>query len=98
MNAHVITGHEDPNTPEGLHSKPRREQCKVRRHRDVNPTVAGAIRGGCWGAFVGLLFLHPLLGIAVGAASGAVRGAVRRARSDPKINDGLATELSEQEA
>jgi uncharacterized membrane protein len=77
--------------------KPRYEQRKVRRHQAVNPTVAGAIRGGCWGAFVGLLFLHPLLGIAVGAASGAVRGAVRRRRSDPKINDELATELSDSE-
>lgn len=36
----------------------------------MNLTAAGALGGGFWGTLVGLLFLNPLLGAAVGAASG----------------------------
>lgn len=41
-----------------------------------NLTAAGAVSGGFWGALVGLLFLNPGLGIAVGATTGAVSGAL----------------------
>src|SRR5262249_41755619 len=37
---------------------------KVRLHQAVSVTAAGAIRGGFWGALIGLLFLNPLLGFA----------------------------------
>ena len=40
---------------------------KVRLHQSLNLTTAGALGGGFWGALVGLLFLNPLLGAAVGA-------------------------------
>ena len=33
----------------------------------LNLTTAGAIGGGFWGSLVGLLFLNPILGAAVGA-------------------------------
>ena len=34
--------------------------------------------GGFWGALVGLIYLNPLLGMAVGAASGAAAGGPER--------------------
>ena len=40
---------------------------KVALHQAVNLTATGAVGGGMWGALVGLLFLNPLLGAAVGA-------------------------------
>ena len=49
---------------------------KVKVHQPVNLTAAGAIRGGFWGSLMGLLFLNPLLGMAVGATAGAVSGAL----------------------
>jgi len=39
-------------------------------------TGAGAASGGFWGC-IGMLFLDPLLGVAVGAASGALGGALQ---------------------
>jgi len=49
---------------------------KVRLHQAINLTAVGALRGGFWGALIGLIFLNPLLGMAVGAAAGAVSGAL----------------------
>src|SRR5271166_747554 len=49
---------------------------KVKLHQAVNLTAAGAVGGGFWGALIGLIFLNPLLGMAVGAAAGAVSGAL----------------------
>jgi uncharacterized membrane protein len=56
---------------------------KVKLHQAINLTAAGAASGGFWGALVGLIFLNPLLGLAVGAGTGAVAGAL----SDVGIND-----------
>ena len=42
---------------------------KVRLHQAVNVTAAGAVSGGFWGALIGMLFLNPLLGMAVGATA-----------------------------
>ena len=63
---------------------------KVRLHQAVNLTAAGAMRGGFWGALIGLIFLNPLLGIAVGAAAGAVAGAL----TDVGINDKFMKDLA----
>jgi uncharacterized membrane protein len=49
---------------------------KVKVHQPVNLTAAGAVRGGFWGTLIGLLFLNPLIGLAVGATAGAVSGAL----------------------
>lgn len=46
----------------------------VQLHQAVNLTAIGAAGGGFWGALVGLLFLNPLLGAAVGAGAGALSG------------------------
>jgi uncharacterized membrane protein len=56
---------------------------RVKLDQAVNLTAAGAVSGGFWGALVGLIFLNPLLGLAVGATTGAVSGAL----SDVGIND-----------
>jgi uncharacterized membrane protein len=67
---------------------------KVKLHQIHSTVKAGAVSGGFWGALVGLIFLNPLLGMAVGAASGAAAGAL----SDVGINDqfikGLADNLT----
>jgi uncharacterized membrane protein len=64
---------------------------KVKLHQIISTTKAGAISGGFWGALIGLIFLNPLLGMAVGAASGAAAGAL----SDVGINDEFMKNLAE---
>jgi uncharacterized membrane protein len=44
-----------------------------------------------WGALIGLLFLNPLAGAAVGAAAGAVSGRL----TDVGINDAFMKEVSQ---
>src|SRR5262250_398143 len=63
---------------------------KVKLHQAVNLTAAGAVSGGFWGTLVGLIFLNPLLGLAVGAGAGAVSGAL----SDVGINDQFMKDLA----
>lgn len=46
----------------------------VKLHQAVNLTAAGAAGGGLWGALIGLIFLNPLAGAAVGAGAGALAG------------------------
>lgn len=66
---------------------------KIRLHQSVNIPAIGAVSGTFWGALIGLIFMNPLLGAAIGAGSGALTGAI----ADYGINDdfmkGLATEL-----
>lgn len=54
----------------------RNEKGRVKLRQLHNLTAAGAARGGFWGALIGLLFLNPLFGFALGAAAGAVSGAL----------------------
>jgi uncharacterized membrane protein len=63
---------------------------KVKLNQAVNLTAAGALSGGFWGSLIGLIFLNPLLGLAVGAASGAASGAL----TDIGINDDFMKELA----
>jgi uncharacterized membrane protein len=64
---------------------------KVRLRQMYNLTAAGAVSGGFWGTLVGVLFLNPLFGMAVGAAAGALSGAL----SDVGIDDNFMKELAE---
>ncbi|HET6389902.1 DUF1269 domain-containing protein [Hyphomicrobium sp.] len=68
----------------------RREDGKVKLNQLMNTTAAGAISGGFWGTLVGLIFLMPLLGAAVGVASGALGGAL----ADFGINDDFMKKLA----
>ena len=63
---------------------------KIKLHQTVNLTAAGAASGGFWGMLIGLMFLNPLLGLAVGASAGAVSGAL----VDLGINDQFMKDLA----
>jgi uncharacterized membrane protein len=63
---------------------------KVSLHQSVNLPAAGAVSGGFWGTLIGLIFMVPILGLAVGAAAGAVSGAL----SDVGINDKFMKDLA----
>ncbi|HWK28353.1 MAG TPA: DUF1269 domain-containing protein [Solirubrobacter sp.] len=47
---------------------------KIKLHQAMSVAGAGAVGGALWGGLIGLLFLAPLFGMAIGAASGAVAG------------------------
>jgi uncharacterized membrane protein len=64
---------------------------KVRLRQMYNLTAAGAASGGFWGALIGLIFLNPLFGFAIGAAAGAISGALR----DVGIDDNFMKELGQ---
>lgn len=64
---------------------------KVKLRQLYNLTAAGAISGGFWGSLIGLLFLNPLFGLAIGASAGAISGAL----SDVGIDDTMLKKLAE---
>ena len=64
---------------------------KVKLHQAMNLTAAGAASGGFWGLLLGMVFLSPLLGWAVGAGAGALSGKL----SDVGIDDNFMKELGE---
>lgn len=66
------------------------EKGDVKLNQLFSMTGAGATSGGFWGLLIGILFLNPLLGVAVGAASGALGGKL----TDVGINDKFMKELS----
>jgi uncharacterized membrane protein len=66
------------------------ENGKIKLHQAVNLTALGAVSGGFWGSLIGLIFLNPLLGMAMGAAAGAASGAL----TDVGIDDNFMKELA----
>jgi uncharacterized membrane protein len=66
---------------------------KVKLHQAVNLTATGALSGGFWGSLIGLIFLNPLLGLAMGAAAGAVSGALTDVGIDDKFMKDLAATM-----
>ncbi len=69
----------------------RDDKGKVKLRQMHNLTAGGALSGGFWGMLIGILFLNPLFGFAVGAAAGAISGAL----SDVGINDAFMKKLAE---
>lgn len=67
----------------------RNDKGKVKLHQSFSPAGAGAAGGALWGGLIGLIFLQPLLGMAIGAASG---GAVN-AFADYGVDDGFMKTL-----
>ena len=61
----------------------RQQDGSVKLNQLVNMTAVGAASGAFWGSMIGLLFLNPLLGAAVGAGAGALGGRL----NDVGIND-----------
>jgi uncharacterized membrane protein len=62
---------------------------KIKLHQAVSTTGTGAAGGALWGGLIGLLFLAPLFGMAIGAASGALAGKM----TDTGVNDKFMKEL-----
>lgn len=67
------------------------EKGRVRLNQIVTPWMVGATGGSFWGLLIGLLFLHPLLGVVSGAAAGTVAGAL----SDFGIRDDFMKEVAD---
>jgi uncharacterized membrane protein len=65
---------------------------KIKLNQAMNPTSAGALGGAAWGGLIGLLFLAPVVGMAVGAASGALGGKM----SDVGVDDKFMKQLGEK--
>jgi uncharacterized membrane protein len=65
---------------------------KIKLDQAISTTGAGAAGGALWGGLIGLIFLAPLLGMAVGAASGALGGKM----TDVGVNDNFMKELGGQ--
>src|SRR5262249_20596536 len=49
---------------------------KIKLHQAMSTTGVGAASGALWGGLIGLIFLAPLFGMAIGAAAGGVAGKV----------------------
>jgi uncharacterized membrane protein len=62
---------------------------KIKLHQAMSTTGAGAAGGALWGGLIGLIFLAPLFGMAIGAASGAVAGKL----TDTGVDDNFMKEL-----
>jgi uncharacterized membrane protein len=62
---------------------------KIKLHQAISTTSTGAAGGALWGGLIGLLFLAPLFGMAIGAASGAAMGKM----TDVGVNDDFMKEL-----
>jgi uncharacterized membrane protein len=69
----------------------RDQNGKVKLDQAVSLTKAGAVGGGFWGMLIGLIFLNPLLGAAIGATAGAVSGRFTDLGIDDKMMKELAT-------
>jgi uncharacterized membrane protein len=65
-------------------------QGHVKLNQLVNTTAAGAVSGAFWGSLIGLIFLMPLAGAALGAASGTLGGYL----TDVGINDNWMKETA----
>jgi uncharacterized membrane protein len=75
----------------------RKTDGKVKLHQ---PSLAGvgAASGARWGGLIGLIFLVPLFGMAIGAASGAAAGALSDTGVDDNFLKQLGSELDEGKA
>lgn len=65
---------------------------KIKLHQGASTTGVAAAGGAAWGGLIGLLFLAPLVGMAVGAASGAIAGKM----SDIGVDDTFMKQLGER--
>ena len=70
----------------------RDDKGKVRIHQTMSVTGTAAAGGALWGTLIGLLFLNPLAGLAIGAATGAVAGKL----TDVGINDDTIRQIGAQ--
>jgi uncharacterized membrane protein len=64
---------------------------KIKLDQAVSLTRVGALGGGFWGMLLGLIFLNPLLGAAIGAAAGGVMARFQ----DIGLNDKVMKDLAQ---
>jgi uncharacterized membrane protein len=70
----------------------RNDDGKIKLKQSFSPGKTGAAGGALWGGLIGLIFLQPLLGMAVGAAAGGATGTM----ADYGIDDKFMKELGEK--
>jgi uncharacterized membrane protein len=70
----------------------RDDKGKVRIQQAVSTTGAVAASGALWGTLIGLIFLNPLAGLAIGAGTGALAGKL----TDIGINDDMIRQIGAQ--
>lgn len=68
-----------------------RDNGKVKLFQTHDLVASGALSGGFWGAFLGLLFAAPLVGILAGSTFGALSGKL----TDVGINDEFMKKLGQ---
>jgi uncharacterized membrane protein len=71
----------------------RDQNGKTKLHQAVSLTGVGAASGAFWGMLIGLLFLNPLLGAAIGAGAGALSGKFRDLGLDDKMMKDIGNSL-----
>jgi uncharacterized membrane protein len=71
----------------------RHESGKIKLRQATSTTGAGAAGGALWGGLIGLIFLNPLLGMAIGGAAGAAGGAMADYGIDDKFMKQLGDKL-----
>jgi uncharacterized membrane protein len=71
----------------------RDDKGKIKLDQAMSLTSVGAVGGGFWGMLIGLIFLNPLLGAAVGAAAGAISAKLTDIGVDDKMMKDMATSL-----
>lgn len=78
----------------------RQPDGKINLKQSINLVSAGAASGGIsgalWGTLVGMLFLNPLAGFAVGGLAGAGAGALSGSLADYGIDDSFIRSLAEK--
>ena len=68
-------------------------QGNIKLNQLINTTAAGAVSGTFWGTLIGLIFLMPLAGAALGAASGTLGGYLTDVGIDDKWMKQTATAI-----
>ena len=63
---------------------------RVKLNQLLQPVTQGAVSGMFWGSLIGLLFMMPLAGAAIGATSGALKGRL----TDLGINDDFMKQVA----
>jgi uncharacterized membrane protein len=71
----------------------RDQSGKTKLHQAVSLTGVGAAGGAFWGMLIGLLFLNPLLGAAIGAGAGALSGKFKDLGLDDKMMKNVGESL-----
>jgi uncharacterized membrane protein len=66
---------------------------KIKLRQAASTTGVGAASGALWGGLIGLIFLNPLLGMAIGGAAGAAGGAMADYGIDDKFMKQLGDSL-----